>query len=86
MLNKNYTTAVILFAANVIDGGKKIDEVPASFKNDVQDLIKTVAGDTTTTKTTTQADNSENQTNATEATDPAKQTVVINPNDTKKEG
>lgn len=43
MLTKNYSTIAILFAANVIDGGKKLDDVPATFKADVQDLIKTVA-------------------------------------------
>ncbi|GED95537.1 hypothetical protein LBSP_20970 [Lentilactobacillus buchneri subsp. silagei] len=86
MLNKNYSTATILFAANVIDGGKKLDDVPALFKGDVSELVKTLAGDTPTTKTTTQADSSGNQANVTEATDPTKQTVVINPDDTKKEG
>lgn len=66
MLNKNYSTPVLLFAANVIDGGKKIDEVPAMFKDDVAELIKTVAGDVPATEPV-------------KAVDPAKQTVTINP-------
>ncbi|MBZ3776439.1 hypothetical protein K9P40_05035 [Lentilactobacillus otakiensis] len=41
MLDKKYCTVSILFAANVADGGRTIDEVPTPFKADVQALLKT---------------------------------------------
>ncbi|MCT2881903.1 CD1375 family protein [Lentilactobacillus buchneri] len=68
MLNKNYSTTAILFAANVIDGGKQLSDVPASFKADVQELIKTMVGDTKPV-----------QAAAPVAQTPAKPTTVINP-------
>ncbi len=46
MLNKNYSTTTILFAANVIDGGKQLADIPASFKSDVQEIVKTMVGET----------------------------------------
>ncbi|GEP72050.1 hypothetical protein FD12_GL001375 [Lentilactobacillus rapi DSM 19907 = JCM 15042] len=79
MLNKNYSTPVLLFAANVIDGGKKIEEVPAMFKDDVAALIKTVAGDVPATDTATKSAGSSTQPDPAKVVDPAKQTVTINP-------
>lgn len=40
MLNKDYSTATILMAANVLDGGKALDKVPEIFKPDVVELMK----------------------------------------------
>lgn len=82
MLTKNYSTATILFAANVIDGGKKLDEVPASFKADVSELVKTLAGNASTTQTSQPA-----ASQPVTQTDVNKQTVVVKPADTAtKEG
>lgn len=39
MLTKNYSTAVIIMASNVLDGGKNIKDVPAEFQADVKDII-----------------------------------------------
>ena len=35
MLDKKYCTVSILFAANVADGGRTIDEVPTPFKGNL---------------------------------------------------
>ena len=42
MLSKNYSTLAILMAANVIDGGKKFEEVPASISVEVGKLISPI--------------------------------------------
>ena len=42
MLSKNYSTLAILMAANVIDGGKKFEEVPASISTEVGELISPI--------------------------------------------
>lgn len=39
MLTKNYSTAVIIMASNVLDGGKDIKNVPVEFQADVKDII-----------------------------------------------
>jgi len=39
MLSKNYSTAVIIMASNVLDGGKDIKDVPTEFQSDVADII-----------------------------------------------
>ena len=44
MLSKNYSTLAILMAANVIDGGKKFEEVPASISVEVGELISPIEG------------------------------------------
>lgn len=44
MLSKNYSTLAILMAANVIDGGKKFEEVPASISVEVGELISSIEG------------------------------------------
>ena len=44
MLSKNYSTLAILMAANVIDGGKKFEEVPASISTEVGELISSIEG------------------------------------------
>ena len=44
MLSKNYSTLAILMAANVIDGGKKFEEVPASISTEVGELISPIEG------------------------------------------
>lgn len=38
MLNKNYSTAAIIMAANVLDGGKPFVDVPEQYKADVTAL------------------------------------------------
>lgn len=48
MLKKNYSTLALLFASNVLDGGKDIDKVPAQIKNEVKELIKSLEVDTET--------------------------------------
>ena len=48
MLKKNYSTLALLFASNVLDGGKNIDKVPAQLKNEVKELIKSLEADTET--------------------------------------
>lgn len=40
MLTKNYSTAVIIMASNVLDGGKDIKDVPTEYQSDVADIIK----------------------------------------------
>ena len=44
MLSKNYSTLAILMAANVIDGGKKFEEVPANISVEVGELISPIEG------------------------------------------
>ena len=44
MLSKNYSTLAILMAANVVDGGKKFEEVPASISAEVGELISPIEG------------------------------------------
>ena len=44
MLSKNYSTLSILMAANVVDGGKKFEEVPASISTEVGELISPIEG------------------------------------------
>lgn len=44
MLSKNYSTLAILMAANVIDGGKKFEEVPLSISTEVGELISSIEG------------------------------------------
>ncbi|MCC6100523.1 MAG: hypothetical protein LIV28_03190 [Lactobacillus sp.] len=73
MLDKKYCTASILFAANVVDGGRTIDEVPAPFKTDVQALLKTDESAQTT---------SVKQIVPVTSVDTAKQTVVVKSTDT----
>ena len=48
MLKKNYSTLALLFASNVLDGGKDIEKVPAQLKNEVKELIKSLEVDTET--------------------------------------
>lgn len=40
MLKTDYSTAVILMAANVLDGGKQLSDVPSAFQDNVAELIK----------------------------------------------
>ena len=63
MLSKNYSTLAILMAANVIDGGKKFEEVPASISTEVGELISSIEGKSfglslDSSKTNTNAGNS----------------------------
>lgn len=44
MLSKNYSTLAILMAANVVDGGKKFEEVPRSISTEVGELISSIEG------------------------------------------
>lgn len=44
MLSKDYSTLAILMAANVVDGGKKFEEVPASISAEVGELISSIEG------------------------------------------
>ena len=46
MLKKNYSTLALLFASNVLDGGKDIEAVPAQLKEDVKELVKPLEEDT----------------------------------------
>ena len=48
MLKKNYSTLALLFASNVLDGGKDIEKVPAQLKNEVKELIKSLEADAET--------------------------------------
>lgn len=48
MLKKNYSTLALLFASNVLDGGKDIEKVPDQLKNEVKELIKSLEADTET--------------------------------------
>ena len=48
MLKKNYSTLALLFASNVLDGGKDIEKVPVQLKNEVKELIKSLEEDTET--------------------------------------
>lgn len=45
MLKKNYSTLALLFASNVLDGGKDIEKVPDQLKNDVKELVKSLEED-----------------------------------------
>lgn len=78
MLDKKFSTTSILFAANVADGGRTIDEVPAPFKADVQALLKTdESAQTAPVK----------QAAPVASADATKQTVVVKPADNAtKEG
>uniref|UniRef100_UPI00403FA7A6 hypothetical protein n=1 Tax=Lentilactobacillus hilgardii TaxID=1588 RepID=UPI00403FA7A6 len=46
MLKKNYSTLALLFASNVLDGGKDIEAVPTQLKEDVKELVKSLEEDT----------------------------------------
>lgn len=49
MLTKNYSTIVLLMAANVLDGGKELKDVPAVFQDNINEVIQalnTVSKDT----------------------------------------
>ena len=48
MLKKNYSTLALLFASNVLDGGKDIEKVPTQLKTEVKELIKSLEADTET--------------------------------------
>lgn len=48
MLKKNYSTLALLFASNVLDGGKDVEKVPTQLKNEVKELIKSLEEDTET--------------------------------------
>lgn len=48
MLKRNYSTLALLFASNVLDGGKDIEAVPAQLKEDVKELVKSLEEDTET--------------------------------------
>lgn len=62
MLSKNYSTLAVLMAANVVDGGKKFEEVPASISTEVGELISSIEGKsfglTHSSKTSADAGNS----------------------------
>lgn len=45
MLKKNYSTLALLFASNVLDGGKDIEKVPTQLKEDVKELVKSLEED-----------------------------------------
>lgn len=53
MLTTNYSTSLILTAANVIDGGKPFSEVPAASQPAVAELMKTLGADASTADETT---------------------------------
>lgn len=51
MLSKSYSTLTLLFASNVLDGGKDFNKVPDQLKGDVKSLIKSVEDDNSNTAT-----------------------------------
>lgn len=51
MLSKSYSTLALLFASNVLDGGKDFNKVPDQLKSDVKDLIKSVEDESSNTAT-----------------------------------
>lgn len=46
MLDKNFSTLALLFASNVLDGGKDIEKVPEQLKGEVKELVKSLEEDT----------------------------------------
>ncbi|WP_333604093.1 CD1375 family protein [Lactobacillus acetotolerans] len=39
-LNKKFSALTMLYAANVLDGGRTLDEVPEVLRDDVADILK----------------------------------------------
>lgn len=68
MLTKNYSTIVLLMAANVLDGGKAFKDVPVVFQDGVNEVIQAL----NTVNNDTQSDQ-EILAQATQAVDDAKE-------------
>ena len=54
-LNKKFSALTMLYAANVLDGGRTIDEVPEALRDDVTAMLKNDDGTTTTDTPSTPA-------------------------------
>lgn len=83
-MTKKYSTLTLLFAAQVIDGARKVAEVPIDFRADVTELIQPLAGaedalknEATTSKTPQPATAPETST----TTDPNRVNVPVKPED-----
>lgn len=50
MLDKDYSTPVILEASNVIDGGKQFSDVPVFLQGQVKELIESLGVDLSSDK------------------------------------
>lgn len=56
MLNFKFSALAAIYAANVLDGGRTIEEVPAYLQEDVKDILGSAKNSTSTdTSTTPQA-------------------------------
>lgn len=54
-LNKKFSALTMLYAANVLDGGRTIDEVPEVLRDDVTAMLKNDDGTATTDTPSTPA-------------------------------
>lgn len=45
MLNYKFSSLAALYAANVLDGGRTIDDVPAVIKSEVEKILGLSSGD-----------------------------------------
>ena len=55
-MTKKFSALIMLYAANVLDGGRKIDEVPEMIRADVQSALDSAKNSgSTDTSTTAQA-------------------------------
>ncbi|WP_203648871.1 CD1375 family protein [Secundilactobacillus yichangensis] len=54
-LNKKFSALTMLYAANVLDGGRTLDEVPEVLRDDVAGILKNDDSADSTTASTTPA-------------------------------
>lgn len=54
-LNKKFSALTMLYAANVLDGGRTLDEVPEVLRDDVTAMLKNDDGTATTDTPSTPA-------------------------------
>ncbi|WP_333604002.1 hypothetical protein [Lactobacillus acetotolerans] len=73
MLDKDYSTPVILEASNVIDGGKQFENVPVFLQEQVKELVESLGVDLSNNKPSNPSDD------ATAKTATKSDTVVVTP-------
>ncbi len=54
-LNKKFSALTMLYAANVLDGGRTLDEVPEVLRDDVAGILKNDESTDSTASSTTPA-------------------------------
>lgn len=54
-MTKKFSALIMLYAANVLDGGRTVDEVPEMIRADVQSALSASKNDSGTDSTSVQA-------------------------------